>query len=346
MQVLRESQRTRRLLAVILASGSFCLVLRTLAAKLLGAMLYHPFRYQDDPQHSLRMRHFKGKFTEMAYQLEEVNYALPPSAFRDGLGQSALLVHPQGSPTGGLWLLFGGNAMVATDWLEFCESMLATLLAQDGQDRRPAFLLIDYPGYGHNDGAPSPRSVLAAQLAGLRAALPRLAAAPGKLHLLGHSLGAAAAAQLAAGLRREVSREARHQKECTAGSLGDLAPGRLVLSAPFLNIDAMAQAIFGKLLLPSWLLLVLLTERWNNAAWVPQAASAGWSVSIILGSRDEIVPAWMGRALRDTVRRGSHECGFVEVKAAGHNDIIAVAPQEYAALMGLAVVRGPRGAAL
>lgn len=345
LQVLRESHRTRRLLTLILASSGFYLGARVLAAKLLVAMLYHPFRYKDDPRHDRMLRQFRDAFGQKSYQLDEVDFSIPSSSGRDGLEQRAFLLHPKGPPTGDLWMVFGGNAMVGSDWLDFCLTMLSWLPASAAE--RPAFLLVDYPGYGASDGTASPRTILQAQLAGLRAALPRLAAFPGRLHLLGHSLGAAAASQLAVSLKQEASRGESKETDCEANPVSALKPGRLVLSAPFLNIDAMAQAIFGKYILPSWLLRILLTERWNNSAWVPEAARAGWDVSIILGTRDEIVPTSQGKALRDSVKRGGQSCSFVEVKKAGHNDIIDAAPQQYAALMGFApAARGDRGAAL
>mmetsp|Transcript_75217 Transcript_75217/g.174390 ORF Transcript_75217/g.174390 Transcript_75217/m.174390 type:complete len:210 (+) Transcript_75217:214-843(+) len=129
------------------------------------------------------------------------------------------------------------------------------------------------------------------------------------------------------------------------GSISTLSPGRLVLSAPFLSIDAMAQALFGAMLLPSWLLRVLLTEHWDNGAWVPQAAQAGWDISIIHGTRDEIVPTWMGKALQQKVLDRGLKCNFVEVKTAGHNDLLGT-PRNYAKLMGFATTMGGRGAAL
>ena len=120
-------------------------------------------------------------------------------------------------------------------------------------DLSPSFLLVDYPGYGDNKGTPSPSNVLEASELAVQQALSSLPQ-PESLNLLGHSLGAAAAAQLAAKLSPS---------------------GRLLLSSPFLSIDAMAAVIFGRLL-PSWLLRSLVTHRWDNAQAAPEAAAAGW----------------------------------------------------------------------
>ena len=101
-----------------------------------------------------------------------------------------------------------------------------------------AFLLVDYPGYGRNAGAPrafqrllhafggepSPESVLQSSQLALEAALEHVGQVD--VHLLGHSLGAAAAAQLAAALSQ---------------------PGLLVLSAPFIDIPHMAVQLLSVL---------------------------------------------------------------------------------------------------
>jgi len=344
LQVLRESHRTRRLLTLVLASGGLYFGVRALAAKLLVALLYHPFRYEDDPGYSRSVKQFRGVLAQRSYQLEKVEYSLGGQNGSSKLDQRAFLLQPKDPPVSDLWLVFGGNAMVGADWFDFILVVLSMI--PGGSTDRPAFLLMDYPGYGANAGTPSVGSILLGQLQGLQAALPRLRTFPGKLHLLGHSIGAAAASQLAANLQREASRQDDQKSECKANPMSALMPGRLVLSAPFLNIDSMAQVLFGKLLLPSWLLRILLTERWDNSAWVPQAAQAGWDVSIILGYHDEIVPTWMGKSLRDAVRGRGFKCNFVEIKKAGHNDIINVATRQYAVLMGLVPAADGREAAL
>jgi hypothetical protein len=50
-----------------------------------------------------------------------------------------------------LWLTFGGNAMVALDWLD---------LVREFPDRSAGFLFIDYPGYGSCEGSPNPTHIL------------------------------------------------------------------------------------------------------------------------------------------------------------------------------------------
>lgn len=309
----------RRLVAYVIVTGGLTAATRAMAAALLRAMLYHPRRYEEDPGHARLVSKFGEACARLSYILEEVSYELPGSRFsQPPLSQRAFLLRPGCPPFGDLWLLHGGNAMVSTDWFSFCWELVASPVGSE----RPALLLLDYPGYGANDGSPSPSSVLAAQRAAVAATLPRLAALPGQIHILGHSLGAAAGAQLAA--------------EGFAGqgvkALGGVEPGRLVLSAPFTSIGAMAQAIFGRRLLPGWLLWLVLTQPWNNGSWVPRAAAGGWSVRIIHGSADALVPASMGQALRDAVSRAGYPCAFSEVKGADHNDLCSHI-SEYVLLM-------------
>jgi len=332
LQLLRESPRSWRLVKASAVALGLFVGTRLLARQLLMAMLYHPFRYAADPAFTQTCRNFSASLARISYKLEQVRYALPSrwprSSGKGEADQVAFLVHPAaGPPSGGLWVVFGGNAMVGTDWFEFCWMLLSRLPRSGPQ---PAFLLVDYPGYGANAGEPSPGGALAASIAACHAALPCLPAPPAELHILGHSLGAAAAAQLAARLPSE------------RGAVGALRRGRLVLSAPFLNIEAMAQTIFGKIVgaaeggrtPPAWALWPLLAHHWDNARQVPRAARAGWDVSIVLGARDEIVPPSMGRALRDMVEQSGGQCNFVEVPRVGHNDVVFKAIPQYAALMG------------
>merc|ERR1712098_890396 len=96
-----------------------------------------------------------------------------------------------------------------------------------------------------------------------------------QVHLLGHSLGAAAAIQLSYALARE-----------------GMAVGSLVLSAPFLSVPHMAKLILGGALPPalrpllSPLLQIFVPHRWDNASLLPMAAKAGWRIAIVHGSMD------------------------------------------------------------
>lgn len=232
-----------------------------------------------------------------------------------------------------LWVIFGGNGMLATDWLPFCENLL-----ECGAAKGAAFLLIDYPGYGANGGMPSPESVPAASYLALTEALKNIGGNP-RVNLLGHSLGAAAASQLAVYLASK-----------------GISSGHLVLSAPFLSVPVMAEHILGltrsgtalgKLPRPLFRLLqkalgASFSHRWDNSQAVPTAAAAGWTVNILHGRRDRLIPIQMGRELHRLAEKvasgneGQHAT-FFEAPTAGHNDIMRVSFADYVVAMGFAL---------
>eukprot|EP00928_Gymnodinium_smaydae_P063968 TRINITY_DN47418_c0_g1_i2.p2 TRINITY_DN47418_c0_g1~~TRINITY_DN47418_c0_g1_i2.p2 ORF type:complete len:279 (-),score=57.64 TRINITY_DN47418_c0_g1_i2:20-856(-) len=118
--------------------------------------------------------------------------------------------------------------MLALDWLPFLTRVLAVETRFDSSPTI-AFLLVDYPGYGGNEGRQSERAFLEASCEALRVALSHWEeGSKPAVHMLGHSLGAAAAAQLA----------------CNPGS--DIQPGRLIMSASFTSIPDMAiEMLYG-----------------------------------------------------------------------------------------------------
>ena len=167
-----------------------------------------------------------------------------------------------------IWLLFGGNAALAQDWVGFVHQY------RSASDSVPChFLLVDYPGYGANEGSPSPQSLLL----GARAALDALAAARtlppaavyARTHIVGHSLGCAAALQLAADLWGVANGDCSGGRSQDAGacsaihvesSLGGGGASavvddpvastelhRLILISPFTSLEGMVRTMFGRL---------------------------------------------------------------------------------------------------
>jgi len=232
--------------------------------------------------------------------------------------------------------------MCSTDWLPF----VLTLLQQPRCGGAHAFLLLDYPGYGDNEGQPCAGLALRSAEAGVCAALEVLGArrcTPEALGFLGHSLGCAAVLQLAAGLSS--------QRPCWLR--GTRLARRIVLSAPFTSIPNMGLALFGGLRgAGAVIATVASTSRhtWDNELSLRSLAKSSEkfgqvppSVHIVHGTRDEIVPVHMGRALHllcKELRFGA--CSFTERPRAGHNDVLDEAFSELARLI-LAVEDTPNG---
>ncbi len=141
--------------------------------------------------------------------------------------------------------------MLAYDWLSFLIDITENTEAQ-----KSAFLLIDYPGYGKNLPTRQPASeaeVLQNSEAAILAALKEV---PGIkwISLMGHSLGSAAALQVAAYEGKIVNITLKHLKNYKAifsehDFMSGFSPGisipirRIVLSAPFLSVAEAGRAL-------------------------------------------------------------------------------------------------------
>jgi len=296
----------RRVLVTAAAVGLAAFGLRVVAVKLQNALLYHPRPITGDPYYEKVVSQTSKQLQRRGYKIEELTYSLRNEKQK---------VKPEQAKAAPLWVVFGGNAMVSADWLPFCESILSL---KDSNVADPSFLLLDYPGYGDNGGEPSPSSALEASQEALDILLRKLKdVPPSSVNLFGHSLGAAAASQLA-----------------VARSKADFQPGKLVLSSPFLSIDAMAAVLFGNLV-PRWLLRSLVTHRWSNAEMLPTAAAAGWEVSIIHPKMDEIVPVQHGEELCGSIQAQGKSCRLTKPEGCGHNDVVFASLRNYAKFLGL-----------
>ena len=214
--------------------------------------------------------------------------------------QQAYYIPPrQPSIAGRLWLVFSGNASGALDWGSFVQAC---------PDEHAAFLLIDYPGYGANGGAPSPESIQTGTAEALGALAAQLGLSPEALAprcgVLGHSLGAAAALAWA----------------------GAHPVARIVLVAPFTSMLDMARRTVG------WPLCQVLVHRFDNRGSLDRVLAAGAPpITILHGTADQAIPVAMGREL---AARHPRAVALVEVPGAGHNDILQVADQAiYTAMM-------------
>ena len=215
-------------------------------ALLQHRMIYHPRSYG-----LIYQPYLNGSLQRISYQTPEGSqtaFYQPPS---------------EGNPPKAIWILFGGNAALALDWMWLVEQSAGSDLG---------FLLIDYPGFGECEGSASPESILASSKAAW-AHWQELYAnqQTPQIGILGHSLGAAAALQLAETISVE----------------------RVVLLSPFTSVADMVKKMFGSWLIP------LLQHRFENRGPLMQLLKRDPppSITIIHGTRDEVIPVEMGREL-------------------------------------------------
>lgn len=229
-------------------------------------LIYHPQRY-----HAQVVAHPPAGLEPLRYRVH---------------GHELVAFYRHAEPMRRLWVLFNGNAGLALHWAEFVRE----------SDPRDAYLLIDYPGYGASGGSPSPASIRAGADGALSAVAARIGRTPAELSprlaVLGHSLGAAAALQFAAG----------HEVE------------RVVLISPFTSLMDMARRMVGRPL--CW----LLTHRFDNRARLAELRDRPRPprVAIVHGDADEVIPVAMGRELAASWPA----IAYREIAGADHNGII------------------------
>lgn len=255
-------------IAAIIILGAYPVLMFLLQRK----MVYYPRRYDFDHRAALP----KGA-REIAFETsagKQVCFYLPPKAGNDE------------KPTH-LWILFGGNASLTLDWLDF---------ANRYPERSHAFLLIDYPGYGLCKGSPSLASITESSEKAFEEW--KKSAGSGnaeiKIGVLGHSLGAATALIFAS----------RHKEVAT-----------IILAAPFTSLMDMAKLRVGAPLSH------LLLDRYDNRARLNEIAA--WqkppAIHIFHGKLDTVVPFTMGYEL---AQRHKDITTFYEYKDAYHGSIL------------------------
>lgn len=224
--------------------------------------------------------------------------------FQTGQGRQAAFYQPPADARlklpERLWLICGGNASLALDWVDFLE---------DFPDSGAAFLLLDYPGYGSSLGRPGPATILES----IEKALPVLAnrlgisrgELDGRLMVMGHSLGAAAVLLYAG--RHPVA--------------------RMVLISPFTSLRELAARLVGSL--PARALLYDYDNRARLREVLGRKSPP--PITIIHGDRDEVIPLEMGRELASL----SPAINFVVAPNGDHNYIFVTARDDiFRAMLG------------
>jgi pimeloyl-ACP methyl ester carboxylesterase len=264
--------------AAVLRTLLLLLIAMGLIAGFIGCvqrkMIYHPQRYEQRLLDSLPDRLVRVPYTVEGR--EQVAFYLPPRTASDD------------KPTR-TWVLFHGNASLALWWMRWIE--------EDVNVDDVAWLLVDYPGYGMNDGKPTRASIVMAT----ESVIPALATVidtprediESDLSTLGFSMGAAAAAEFAV----------RHPVK------------NVVMLAPFTSLGAMARRTVG------WPLSEVLIDRFDNTKRLEQlsARSTPPRVVILHGDRDTVVPFSQGRRLAEQF---PEMVRFVPVAGADHVDIL------------------------
>lgn len=195
---------------------------------------------------------------------------------------------PEGGP---VVLLLHGNAGTIRE---------RTPIARGLIERGLGVLLLEYRGYGGNEGKPTVEGVVRDARAGYGFVRDRAGGSDGVV-IFGRSLGGAVAAQVA---RTE-------------------APGALILESTFTSLRAMAEAAYR--FLPSFL-FTRLEGHLDTRTAVDDARDLGVPILVVHGGRDDLVPPAMGRTLHEAAGDGA---GWLEVAGAGHNDVFLVGGEAY-----------------
>jgi uncharacterized protein len=256
-----------------------CLLLLSLAA-CANAGIEKRFLYHPRPYSAAALEQVPGNIVQVRYTTpasgSQVAWYVPP-------------VNEPGAAPRRLWLLFGGNGSLALDWLHLARG--------ETPDPDAGFLLVDYPGYGLCEGAPSEKEIARNCDAAVEALATLLGVTRKELEadvgVMGHSLGSAVAIQYAAA----------HPVR------------RIVLIAPFTSIGDMARRTAG------FVGRALVSNGFDSTARIPRivAQDPPPRILIVHGKRDRTIPVGMGRAL---AALGGEHAEFVEFPGANHTSIL------------------------
>jgi uncharacterized protein len=192
---------------------------------------------------------------------------------------------PSGTLLSRLWMVFGGNAMTALDWIE----ILGQCQLEAG-----GFLLVDYPGYGLCAGNPGADSILENAIGAYQALMEskRWIIRRPRLGVLGWSIGAAAGLQFAE----------------------EFPVQDLVLIAPFTTMEDMVKRFTG---IRAGMLLL---DRFDNVGTLSRvcAQTPPPAVTIVHGEKDALISVSMGRSLTENQPAPIE---FHGIPGASHNSV-------------------------
>lgn len=275
----RRSLHWRRLIAVVFTALALCfLALVGFIYFRQHSMIYHPRPYDVNYGRALPPNGV------------EINYVLPFGR------QTAFYIPGVEALPKRIWIAFCGNGSLALDW---------TTILQGYPRNGDAFLLVDYPGYGKNDGYATIDSTRATAEAALRALGKQLGIDQDQLVIcaIGHSLGSAAALDFAA----------HHHAQ------------RILLIAPFTTLRDEAATAVGRQLAR------LLVENYNNRRNLRSILRQdhGVRIAIFHGTDDDVIPVRMARELK----REFPMTDFFPVDGGDHVSVIDLAREQIIAWM-------------
>lgn len=222
----------------------------------------------------------------------------PPGAFDLNVAvEAGVSLSCRGYPAdrGALWILFfHGNGEVACDY-----DAIAPYYNRAGL----SLLVADYRGYGASDGKPTFAGMVKDTHVILEAAgaeLPARGFQPGRLWVMGRSLGSISALELA-----------YHHPAALRG---------MIIESGFISV----VRLINHLGLPSPGDLSGLERE-----YIERARAVTVPALILHGEADELVPLAQGRELYDSL--GSPQKELVTIPGAGHNNIMFVGLKEYLA---------------
>lgn len=271
-----------------------------------------------------KLMYFPSAYTEWELQNARELGLIQVQYSTDQGRQAAFYLPPAGAPkaTGKppekLWLVHCGNGSRVLDLLPLFTGLPSTGAAY-------GVLMLDYPGYGLNEGRPNPGAIKESDHAALRKLWEDFSwagdpvtgeglSSPVAFSYLGHSLGCAGVMQLAASLGRAES---------------------VILLSPFTSMREMANQRVSPLF--SW----LLTHEYDNRANLAQlmgSVSPQPKVTLVHGTLDVAIPVTMSRRL---AAEHPGAITLVELPQADHNDFVF---GERALIQGLILGRQPTSA--
>jgi uncharacterized protein len=197
-----------------------------------------------------------------------------------------------------LWLVCGGNGTLAGDW--------TTWMRHDAP-KEDAYLLIDYPGYGDNQGSPTPQRIRENIAQALPLAAKELHWSSEELstraRFFGHSLGCAATLQGAE----------------------DHGIHRGVLLSPFTSTMDMAKEVTGMSI------GFLVVHRFDNRERISKiAAYNDAQIKIFHGQVDPIIPFTMSQQLQAIAPQ---KITLELISNGGHNNLTELVSAKIVAAM-------------